>query len=82
MTIIVFFIILLLISINNFRLFCYYCLLILPPQTKTLAPPLTVRMVQKCSMALDHWFLVAQPVGSQATPQSISQQTTPPASQQ
>ena len=43
---------------------------------------LTVGMVQKCTMALDHWFTTAQRAGSQAARHPTFQQTTPPASHQ
>ena len=42
----------------------------------------TARMVQRCTMALDHQFLAAQPIRSQGAPQSTLQQTTPSAPHQ
>jgi len=42
----------------------------------------TARMVQRCTMALDHQFLAAQPIRSQATPQPTLQQITPSAPHQ
>lgn len=38
----------------------------------------TIGMVQRCTMALDHWFPCAQPVRGQTAPWLTSQQTTSP----